>query len=211
MATAVTPLLLRLLARTWALRVVNRRPLDEIILPGKPVVVATWHQMFLAGLAYFRDLGAIIMISRSRDGELIDRVNRRMGFRSVRGSSSRGGGEALHELVDQVRNGAQAAIMVDGPRGPARDPKPGIVLAAARSGAPIVPVACRARPGWTAGSWDRTLIPLPFACVVMSFGDPIAVPPGLSPADFEGVRLRVRDALLKAEARAGRALEFDRL
>jgi hypothetical protein len=206
MATAATPLLLRLFARSWSFRVLNRRPLDEIILPRKPVVVATWHQMILPGLAFFRDCRAYIMISRSRDGELIDRVNRRMGFRSVRGSSSRGGGEALHELVDQVRAGAQAAIMVDGPRGPAHDPKPGVVLAAARSGAPIVPIACRARPAWTAGSWDRTLLPLPFATVVMSFGDPIVVPRELPSADLEAARLRVRDALCEAEARAERAL-----
>ena len=204
--TALLPLLLRLLARTWSFRVLNRQVLENVVDPGRPVVVATWHQMILPGVAFFRDRGAVIMISRSRDGELISRVSHRLGFRSVRGSSSRGGSEALLELIDDLRGGGQAAMMVDGPRGPAREPKAGIVVAAARSGAPIVPLGCRARPGWLARNWDRTLVPFPFASIVLSCGEPFQVPADAGPEELERYRVRLREGLLAAEERAERFL-----
>jgi hypothetical protein len=204
--TALVPLLLRLLSCTWGFRVLNRRVMEEHIDPGQAVLVATWHQMILPGVVYFRDRGALIMVSRSRDGELMARVNLRMGFRNVRGSSSRGGAEALHAMIERLRDGAQAAMMVDGPRGPARDPKPGCVLAASRSGAPLIPLGCRARPAIYGRNWDRTMIPLPFATIVLCFGEPIRVPPDLAAEDLERYRLRVRDGLLAAEARAERDL-----
>jgi hypothetical protein len=178
LAVALVPLLLRLRAWTWSVRVVNRRVLEEYINARRPLIVATWHQMILPGVAFFRDRKAVIPVSRSRDGELMARVNLRMGFRNVRGSSSKGGTEALYDLIDAVRKGAQAAIRVDGPRGPAHEPKMGCVLATARTRAPLIPVTCRARPPIRARSWDRTLIPLPFARVVISLGDPFTVPPG---------------------------------
>jgi lysophospholipid acyltransferase (LPLAT)-like uncharacterized protein len=203
---ALVPLLLRLLLRTWSFRVVGRDILRDRIDTGRPVIVATWHQMILPGVAFFRDRGAYIMVSKSRDGELIARVNLRMGFRNVRGSSSRGGGEALLGMIDVVRGGAQAAIMVDGPRGPSREPKAGCVLAAAKTGAPLVPLGCRARPAIQARNWDRTLIPLPFARVVLSFGEPLSVPPEATPEEVERFRVRVREGLLAAEDRAEKFL-----
>ncbi len=203
---ALVPLLLRLLARTWSFRVLNRRVLEELVDPGRPALIATWHQMILPGVAYFRDRGGLIMVSRSRDGELIARVNLRMGFRNVRGSSSRGGSEALLELIDAVQRGGQAALMVDGPRGPAREPKAGIVVAASRTGAPIIPLGCRARPGWLARNWDRTLVPLPFATIVLSCGEPFHVPPGAGAEEVERYRVKLRDGLLAAEERAERFL-----
>jgi lysophospholipid acyltransferase (LPLAT)-like uncharacterized protein len=206
LATALVPLLLRLFARSWSIRVLNRRVAEECIDPGRPVLVATWHQMILPGVAYYRDRGALIMVSRSRDGELMAKVNRRMGFGSVRGSSSRGGAEALHALIERLRGGAQAAVMVDGPRGPARDPKPGVVLAASRSGAPLIPLGCRVKPALYGRNWDRTIIPLPFSTVVLCYGEPIRVPPDLSPEDIERYRLQVRDGLLAAEERAERSI-----
>ena len=204
---ALVPLLLRLLVRTWSVRVVNRDVLRNYVDTGRPVIVATWHQMILPGVAFFRDRKAYIMVSKSRDGELIARVNLRMGFRNVRGSSSRGGGEALLAMIDVLRGGSQGAMMVDGPRGPAREPKAGCVLAASRGGAPLIPLGCRARPAIRARGWDRTLIPLPFARVVLCFGEPLAVPPEAAPEEVERYRVRVREGLLAAEDRAERVLD----
>ena len=206
LAAAVIPLLLRLLAWTWSFRVLNRRVLEEHIDTGRPVLVATWHQMILPGVAFFRDRRAVIMVSKSRDGELIARVNLRMGFRNVRGSSSRGGAEALHGMVDALRRGGQGAVMVDGPRGPAHEPKAGIVVAASRSGAPLVPLGCRSRRALYGRNWDRTMVPLPFARIVLCFGEPIVVPPDLAADEIERFRAKVRDGLLDAEARAERFL-----
>src|SRR5262245_54805485 len=206
LAVALVPLLLRLLAWTWCIRVVNRPVLKEYIDAGRPLIVATWHQMILPGVAFFRDRKAFIMVSRSKDGEMMARVNLRMGFQNVRGSSSRGGTEALYELIDVVKKGAQAAIMVDGPRGPAHEPKVGCILATAKTGVPLIPVTCRATPAIQARNWDRTLIPLPFARVVISLGDPFTVPAATRAEEYEPFRIRIRQALLDAEAKAAQLL-----
>lgn len=205
-AAALAPPLLRLLGRTWSVRVLNRRVLRDCIDSGRPVLVATWHQMIIPGVVFFRDRRAVILVSRSRDGDLIARINIRMGFRNVRGSSSRSGVAGLHALIGLVRAGAQAALMVDGPRGPAQEPKSGCVAAARLAGVPLVPLACRARWAVRARNWDRTLLPLPFARIVLSFGDPIHVPADETPEACERARLRIRDELVRAGEAADRAL-----
>lgn len=207
LAPLLVPPVLRFLAWTWSVRVVNRRVLHEYIDARRPLIVATWHQMILPGVAFFRDRRAVIMVSRSKDGEMMARVNVRMGFRNVRGSSSKGATEALYALIDRVHKGAQAAIMVDGPRGPAHEPKIGCILATAKTGVPLIPVTCRAAPAIEARNWDRTLIPLPFARVVISLGEPFTVPPGAPVEAYEEHRLQVRRALLDAEEAADRLLK----
>ncbi len=202
----VTPLVIRLLARTWSFRIVNRRVFEEYVRGRKPVVAALWHQMVIPSVALFRDRGAVVMVSRSWDGELIARTAHRLGFRTVRGSSSRGGSEALQEMIGFIRKGSQAALTVDGPKGPAHEPKIGCVLAARGTGAPILPIACRARPAVYAGSWDRTMIPLPFAKIVVAFGEPFAVPAEATEEDCGLCRLRVREAIDRAEGEAARSL-----
>ncbi len=202
----VVPLAIRLLSRTWSFRVVNRPGFEEYVRGRRPVVAALWHQMVIPGVSFFRDRGVTVLVSRSRDGELIARVACRLGFRAVRGSSSRGGSEALHELIGLLRGGGQAAITVDGPRGPAREPKMGCVAAARNAGVPILPIGCRARRAVHARSWDRTLIPLPFARIAIAFGEPIRVPDGSAEGEVERFRERVREAIDRAEDAAALAL-----
>jgi lysophospholipid acyltransferase (LPLAT)-like uncharacterized protein len=206
LVVALVPLILRLLAWTWNFRVLNRRALDELIDRGRPLLVATWHQMIFPGVAFFKDRRAVIMVSRSKDGELIARVISRMGFRSVRGSSSKGGSEALHGLVEAIRDGGQGAVMVDGPRGPAHEPKLGILVAAQRTGAPLIPLGCRASRALYGRNWDRTMLPLPFSTVVLSFGEPLTVPADATPEAVDGLRERLKAALNQAEAQAERHL-----
>jgi hypothetical protein len=206
LVAGLTPLVIRLLARTWSFRVVNRRPFEEWVQRRGPVMGVLWHQMVIPGVTFFRDRGITVMVSRSLDGEMIARVARRLGFRTVRGSSSRGGSEALHELNGSLRRGGKAAITVDGPKGPAHDPKIGCVLAARATGSTILPAACRARPAVFAGSWDRTMIPLPFARIAVAFGEPFRVPEDASEEECEGYRTRIREAIDRAEEAAGRAL-----
>src|SRR6185295_4715210 len=98
---------------------------------------------------YFRGRKIVVMVSRSKDGELVARALHRLGYRTARGSSSKGGREALAELTDLVREGWGAAIVADGPRGPARKAKIGCVLAARGTGAPVLPWCCHAEPNIT--------------------------------------------------------------
>ncbi len=139
------------------------------IIPG-PTVFAFWHRSLLACAHRFRDKDIAILISRSFDGELIARTVERLGFKAVRGSSSRGGAVALRQMVDAYNAGHRCAFTADGPRGPAMVTQPGPVQLAQLVKAPWVG-AFYALPlsAWQLDSWDRFLIPKPFSRVVFTW------------------------------------------
>ena len=197
---AVVPWLVRLHTLTLRVRYEGLRHLEQRIERGLPVVVAGWHQQLYFGIATLARYGGVIMISESRDGERIARVVERLGWTPVRGSSSRGSVRALVELIRLVRRGASAIHIVDGPRGPARQVKPGLVLLASRAGAAIVPAFGAARHRWRARSWDRFQVPLPFTRVVVRLDAPIEVPAELSESDAEAIRQEVEKRLERGHA-----------
>jgi lysophospholipid acyltransferase (LPLAT)-like uncharacterized protein len=167
---------LRALGATWRVRTSGR---DTI---GAGGLGATWHCNLLLGTVFFRDRGIAMCVSRSRDGDLIAAILRRIGYAEPpRGSSSRGGSTALRQLVRMLQSGVAVGLLTDGPRGPARRSKPGVVGLARLTGVPITPFVLSARPRLRLRSWDRTLLPMPFARVVCRFGDPIAVPRDADP------------------------------
>ena len=142
--------------------------------------------------AHPRPNPVVVLASLSRDGDLQTRILRRLGFRVVRGSSSRGGAAGLKALVDQVHLGADAAFAVDGPRGPRHKVKPGAVLAAKKTGAALVPIAVRPSRAWVLGkTWDWYTLPKPFAEIHITRGAPIPLD-----GDVETVRARLEHALL---------------
>jgi lysophospholipid acyltransferase (LPLAT)-like uncharacterized protein len=111
-----------------------------------------------------------VLVSEHADGEYVTRIMDRFGFRTVRGSSTRGATKGLKGLIRAAREGHDLALTPDGPNGPARSFKPGALLAAAVTGLPIVPVAAGASHAWRLGSWDRFLIPKPFTRVHLRYG-----------------------------------------
>jgi lysophospholipid acyltransferase (LPLAT)-like uncharacterized protein len=166
---------IRSLARTWRIRVVHREPVDALRASGAPLAFAFWHGQMLPLLFQHRDEGVAILISSHRDGEIITRIAHRFGYRSVRGSTSRGGGRALLGLVRELEAGGEVAVTPDGPRGPAEKFAPGALIAAQRANAWIVPVAAVADHAWRLKSWDRFLVPKPFARVTVAYGEPTQV------------------------------------
>lgn len=144
---------------------------------GKKVVVALLHQSILLAPYIYRDKGVITMASRSRDGEIIASVLDGLGFRVVRGSSSRGGKEALKTMIGLLQEEGikAAALTVDGPRGPAGKVKPGVLFIAKKSGLPLYPIGCEARRKVLLKNWDRTLIPMPFNSITFRCGDPMFI------------------------------------
>lgn len=183
--------LLRLLGATWRVRIEGEDPIRNAT---PPFLGALWHHSMLPAAHFYRDRGIVVMVSRSRDGEWIASVLARLGFATPRGSSSRGGGEALREQIRCVGEGRIGALLCDGPRGPARRAKAGPIALARATGAPLWPVAVSARPCFQFGSWDRSRLPLPFARVVWAYGKPMAIPPETEGAEFERLR-----AALEAE------------
>ena len=178
---------------------------DKVSLAKSPVLFAIWHEVALTVLARFGHYGYHILSSLSRDGEYITKGAEYLGFRAIRGSSSRGGGEALLASLKSMKNGDSVIYTVDGPRGPRRVAKPGIALVAAKTGYPFYPVGVAAHKKLVIKkSWDKHFIPLPFSKVVVYFDNPIFLPPEAAswPKEklSEAVTNGLDEALLKAEA-----------
>ena len=167
--------------------------LDHLRQDGKGIV-AVWHQRILLVVRYarrFSEFTPAAMISQSRDGDLIAEVARRLNFRPVRGSNSRGGHEALAAMVTELSVHPTAVHALDGPQGPRGFIKAGIIRMAQLSGAPIIPVYISVNRAWTLKSWDRFLIPKPFSTVWVRWDKPILVPAELDDAAFETLRLNI--------------------
>lgn len=211
----------RALAATWRWRrveAVGVRPVRPP-LPLAGAVHALWHEHLLPLTMAHRGQGAVALVSQHRDGEILTRVLEGLGIDAARGSSTRGGEEGLREMIRAGSGGRPLAFTPDGPRGPARSCKPGVVRAAAATGLAVIPLGAAASHYRRLSSWDRFLVPLPLAKVYLSRGDPIEVPAGAAdPGDRGGsgsggevdrwVR-RVEEALEEERRRCEAAAEAD--
>ena len=160
-----------------------------------PCIYALWHGRLLPLSYYHRGQNVATLISRSADGDYLACFLEHWGFVPVRGSSSRGGMEAVRQLVRMARKGHSIAITPDGPRGPMQELKPGILLTAQLAGLPIVPATVGASSAWWPGKWDRFLIPRPFAEMRVRYGAPMRVPRGATEPDLEKLRVELQDRL----------------
>ncbi|MHB8910524.1 MAG: lysophospholipid acyltransferase family protein [Syntrophales bacterium] len=174
---------------------------------GGKAIAAIWHQRILIVLDYagrFGEFAPAVMISQSRDGEMIADVYRRLNFRPVRGSSSRGGRKALAAMVADLAEHPFAVHIVDGPQGPRGIVKAGLISMAQHSGVPVVPVAISVNRAWVLNSWDRFLVPKPFSTVCVHWGTPIHVPFTLDDGAFEALRREVEITLRQLQDDADR-------
>lgn len=166
---------LRMLGRTWRFRVVNGDAVRNLRSSERSFIFALWHGHLLPLLWFHRDQGVTVLISEHKDGELAARATEALGYGLIRGSTTHGGGRALISLVRELESGHEVAITPDGPRGPARKFAPGALVAAQRSDSFILPVAISASRSWRLRSWDRFMIPKPFARVTVAYGEPTKV------------------------------------
>jgi lysophospholipid acyltransferase (LPLAT)-like uncharacterized protein len=166
---------LQMLARTWRVRVVNGGHLLDLRRGGRPFIFALWHGHLLPLLWHHRGQGVLVLISEHRDGEMVARAAESLGYGLIRGSTTRGADRALISLVRELKSGHEVAITPDGPRGPAETFAPGALVAAQRSDSFILPVAASADRAWRLRSWDRFMIPKPFARVTVAYATPTKV------------------------------------
>jgi hypothetical protein len=161
-----------LLLRFWRLtvRVENRN--STVRKP--PYVLALWHGRVIPNMMDNYDCRAVTMASRSNDGALAAGIVHQLGLVATRGSTSRAGRAALEEMEETVRGGQApfAALTVDGPRGPWREVKAGIVTLARRLQVPLIPITSSCRRAWVLRSWDHMVLPKPFTTVVVAYGEP---------------------------------------
>jgi lysophospholipid acyltransferase (LPLAT)-like uncharacterized protein len=191
-------LLVLALGVTWRVRHVGPEHVVQARGVRGSVLYVFTHGVLLPLSYTHRSRDIRVLISESRDGEIIARVVSRLGFGSVRGSSTRGGTRAVAEMVALAREGHDLAITPDGPRGPRGSVAPGTWITSSRGDLPVVPVGVAARPAWRARSWDRFLVPLPFASVWVVYG-PAVLPSG-EPA--EETAARIAEEMAAAERQA---------
>lgn len=196
--------LLWIVGRTWRFEVIAEDGVTPVLEGQKagPEIYCFWHQCVLPCTMYFRASGAVILVSRSFDGELITRVLRRFGFDTVRGSSSRGAREGLLGLKRVIETGRTAIFTADGPLGPIYQTKMGPIKLAQATGAPIGAFHLQPERAWILNSWDRFLVPKPFTRIVVSWAQWTHVPADLAPEHFEAKRQELNDAIESARLRA---------
>ena len=191
--------LLRLYYRTFRVAVLNEAILIDHLKNGDTVLLCCWHQQLLLTIGYlekFRRFSPLLMISQSHDGDIAAGLCQRCGWRPVRGSSSRGGMKALKNMIREFRKSRLAGHIVDGPRGPSGKVKSGTIMLAMAAHAVIVPVFCSADRAWYFNSWDRFMIPKPFANVQFQFGEMIDLNNGNEKLDGEFCRHYLESAML---------------
>jgi lysophospholipid acyltransferase (LPLAT)-like uncharacterized protein len=206
------PLLIRVVAlfaavilRVWLATVrIRTVSADGQSHPADPrrtrYIYAFWHETILAPLAARPPARALI--SQHADGELIAQVCGFMGLGVVRGSTARGGAQALMDMIRGAGEGLHLAITPDGPRGPRRELKPGLIVVASQTGDPIVPMGIGFTNALRAKSWDRFAVPLPFSTIVGVIPAPISIPSHLARGDLERYAQRVESEMLACTAAA---------
>jgi lysophospholipid acyltransferase (LPLAT)-like uncharacterized protein len=191
--------LYRLWARTLRLQIEDPNGVIDFVR-NQPVIFAIWHNRLLMLPRVFDPCfptrQSYGLISASGDGDLIALFIERSGYGTIRGSSSRKGVIALRQLVDTLAAGGNVLVTPDGPRGPVYQASQGVVFLAQKSGAPVVPIHMEYLSCWRLKSWDRFVVPRPFAKLRAIFGAPIHIAPTGNTEQFETERLRLQNAMM---------------
>ena len=193
----VVPFLVAGLSKLWSytlqVRRVDFEAVENLVARDERFVLSFWHRrLFMMPLAYpfhRKSRGVAILSSDSKDGERSAATWRWFGIHAVRGTASDDGAKALVRMIQAVKQGWDFGITPDGPRGPLMELKPGTIALARKTGAWIVPVSLAFDHQFELKTWDRMVIPWPFATCVIKYGTPYKVPPKVDEA-AEGLRLQ---------------------
>ena len=184
---------------TFRLHIENEKLWQDYLKRGGRVLLCCWHQQFFAAIRHFKAYSVhhpALMISQSEDGDVIAGIAEKSGWHAVRGSSSRNGGQALKEMVGRLKRSGLAAHIVDGPKGPAGIIKAGVVSLARDTGAVVVPLYVTSDRAWYFNSWDRFMLPKPFAKVSLRFDKMMDLTTGQDEEAFERHRLQLQETML---------------
>jgi len=195
---ALFPTVFYLWSRIWLsscpLTVHGREYLEDVRDSGG-LVAPFWHYSIIYLFHHLCRYGGVVLASASRDGEYVARTAERFGLEVVRGSSNKQGAQALKKLLRAIKAGKHLGIVADGSQGPARVFQPGAVYLASKTGAPILPMAWAASRYITFKSWDLTVLPMLFSRIVLRYGKPLYVPPGLDAEGIEEYRLKAEQEM----------------
>jgi len=186
-------IIVKLLFFTYRIRVLNPEIEENIYKRGEVPIYASWHQRLFIGTSFLAKRHIAVMISLSKDGDLIAKIVKMLGLYPVRGSSSKNGIEALRNLKRIIKDGVPIGHIVDGPKGPAREIKVGLLLIAKYSGMPILPIIISTEKKWCFNSWDRFIIPKPFSRIVVKFDKEIYIPKKMNRKKFLEIKISLEN------------------
>ena len=190
---------IRLLCMTYRISHHNKPPKEKMTAA---VLFAFWHQNILNALTGYIKTPVGLMISASKDGEMVARVMEGLGFKTARGSSHRDGKQALESMIQLVEEKTSGAITVDGPTGPAFKVKSGIIEISRRTGATILPVCPLPKKYIALKSWDKFRLPIPFTKIIFYYGNPINIKNDINSNDFEMAKLHLENEIHHCEKMA---------
>lgn len=182
----------------------------RLALPDR-FIFSIWHENLLLPTAQYGGPDLAVLISRHADGQVLGGLITAMGMQMVCGSTTRGGIEAVRQMLRPDVTWKNLAVTPDGPRGPRRVVQQGIIYVASRTGMKIVPVGVGYRRPWRLGSWDRFAVPRPLTPARCLVGVPVDVPPNLRSAGLEEYRLLVQAEMDRLNTLAERWADTGRL
>ncbi len=208
-ARTLAPRTLWLYSRTWRYTVVEPEQRERARVRGEGVILALWHGRMMLAIPPYRGQDMTILVSGSEDGNLSEALLEGYGYRIIRGSSSRGGARALRAMLGALRAGSTVVVTPDGPRGPRHSMNPGLAWMARATGFAVLPAGFATDRAWRLASWDRYVVPKPFARVVLVYGEPICVGREASGPELERATEEIRTRLLRAEEAAFARLQME--
>lgn len=208
-ASYIGALLIRLLGFTWRIEWRGLERVEQARARSKQVLFAFWHGRLLVVSFSHRGRGIQVLASEHPDGDLMGRSAARLGWGHIKGSSTRRGAAALRELAAALRNGLDAGLTIDGPRGPRGVVQQGAIELSRMTGSAVVPMSNSAKPRVLFKSWDRFQLPLPFAKVVIEYGEPFTVPVDSRREEREEYRLRLEKGLSELTASLDARLGYE--
>ena len=190
------------LGKTARLEIKNIHYWHQAKYSAKPVLFSAWHGKMLIPIYVNRNQNIYAMVSEHNDGEMIAKTIIRLGYRTVRGSSTRGGHKAFREMLKILKKGNNCAVLPDGPNGPRFEFKLGSILLAQRSQALILPMTFAAKKKIVINSWDRFTFWWPFSKVYCVYGKPLTIPRNISASELEAYRQYVETSMQQLEEEA---------
>jgi len=207
LAKIVAPPLLKLYRSSLSIKICHRHFVQGCHQRGEQIIYTVWHENMILGLLVHENQGVYVLVSQHFDGEIIAIILQAFGFKSIRGSSTRGGKEAFAQMKQKMdKEQAEVAFTPDGPRGPRREVKLGIIRLASKTGAPIIPVAIAASSFKRLNSWDRMLIILPFSRCSLIYHKPVYVPAGIDNERLKVCARQLTDITNQLEKEAEKCL-----
>lgn len=183
----IASFLVNVLLKTVRIRIDNSDSIKKLDDEKKNYVVAFWHGSMIVGWFLHRNRNCASLVSKSKDGDVLTAILEKWNFHVVRGSSSKGGHEALDTMIHLTEENYHLAITPDGPTGPIHKMKPGAVITARRSQIPLLLVGIGMKNKWILKSWDRFEIPKPFSTVVAIYSNPVFIQYDLTKEDTSNV------------------------